>query len=48
MGDSEEAMAFSALTDVRPRAEVFKLEQAEQALASVMENRVRFRAVLTP
>ncbi len=46
--DSEDTMAFSALTGVRPRVELFKLEQADQALASVMENRVRFRAVLTP
>ncbi len=45
--DSEEAMAFSALTNVRPRVELFKLEQAEQAFGKVMENRVRFRAVLT-
>jgi D-arabinose 1-dehydrogenase-like Zn-dependent alcohol dehydrogenase len=46
--DSEDAMAFSALTGVRPRVEVFKLEQAEQAFAKVMENKARFRAVLTP
>jgi D-arabinose 1-dehydrogenase-like Zn-dependent alcohol dehydrogenase len=46
--DSEDAMAFSALTNVRPRIEVFKLEQAEEAFGKVMENRVRFRAVLTP
>ena len=46
--DSEEAMAFSALSGVRPRIETFKLDQAEQAFAKVMENRVRFRAVLTP
>jgi D-arabinose 1-dehydrogenase-like Zn-dependent alcohol dehydrogenase len=46
--DSEHTMAFSALTNVRPRIEVFKLEQAEEAFAQVMENRVRFRAVLTP
>lgn len=46
--DSEETMAFSALTNVRPQVEVFKLEQAEQAFAKMMENRVRFRAVLTP
>ncbi len=46
--DSEETMAFSALTNVRPRIEVFKLEQAEEALSKVMENRIRFRAVLTP
>jgi D-arabinose 1-dehydrogenase-like Zn-dependent alcohol dehydrogenase len=46
--DSEETMAFSALTNVRPRIEVFKLEQAEQAFQKVMENRIRFRAVLVP
>jgi D-arabinose 1-dehydrogenase-like Zn-dependent alcohol dehydrogenase len=46
--DSEDTLAYSALSGVRPRAEVFKLEQAEHALARVMENKVRFRAVLTP
>jgi D-arabinose 1-dehydrogenase-like Zn-dependent alcohol dehydrogenase len=46
--DSEDAANFSALTGVRPRTETFKLEQAEQAFARVMENKVRFRAVLTP
>ena len=46
--DSEETVAFSVLTGVRPRIEVCKLEQAEQALAKMIENRVRFRAVLTP
>jgi alcohol dehydrogenase, propanol-preferring len=44
--DSEETMAFSALTGVRPRVERFKLEQAEEAFAHVMANKVRFRAVL--
>ena len=46
--DSEETLSFSALSGVRPRIERFKLEQAEEAFAKVMENRVRFRAVLTP
>ena len=46
--DSEEAMAFSALTGVRPRIEKFKLDQAEEAFGKVMGNKVRFRAVLTP
>jgi alcohol dehydrogenase, propanol-preferring len=45
--DSEETMSFSTLTGVRPRIETFKLEQAEQAFTKMMENRVRFRAVLT-
>jgi propanol-preferring alcohol dehydrogenase len=46
--DSEETMAFSALANVRPRIEKFPLDQAEQAFAKVMSNKVRFRAVLTP
>jgi D-arabinose 1-dehydrogenase-like Zn-dependent alcohol dehydrogenase len=46
--DSEETMAFAALTGVRPRTETFKLDQAEQALGRVLENKIRFRAVLIP
>jgi D-arabinose 1-dehydrogenase-like Zn-dependent alcohol dehydrogenase len=46
--DSEETMAFSALTGVRARIEIFRFEQAEEAFAKLMENRVRFRAVLVP
>jgi D-arabinose 1-dehydrogenase-like Zn-dependent alcohol dehydrogenase len=46
--DSEDTMNFSAISGVRPRVEVFKLEQAEQAYAKMMANTVRFRAVLTP
>ena len=46
--DSEETVAFSVLAGVRARVEVFKLEQAEQALGKMLANRVRFRAVLTP
>jgi len=46
--DSEETMSFSALTGVRPRTETFKLDQADAALAKVMDNRIRFRAVLIP
>jgi D-arabinose 1-dehydrogenase-like Zn-dependent alcohol dehydrogenase len=46
--DSEDTMVFSALTNVRARIETFKLEQAEQAFAKMMENKVRFRAVLVP
>jgi hypothetical protein len=41
--DSEETMSFSALSDVRPRVETFKLEQAEQALARALENRAPYR-----
>jgi D-arabinose 1-dehydrogenase-like Zn-dependent alcohol dehydrogenase len=46
--DSEETMAFSALSRVRPRIEKFPLEKAEDAFGKVMSNRVRFRAVLVP
>jgi alcohol dehydrogenase, propanol-preferring len=46
--DSEDTMSFSALTGVRPRTETFRLDQAEAALTKVMENRIRFRAVLIP
>jgi D-arabinose 1-dehydrogenase-like Zn-dependent alcohol dehydrogenase len=46
--DSEETMAFSALTGVRPRTETFRLDQADDALARVMGNRIRFRGVLIP
>ena len=46
--DSEDTMKFSVLAGVKPRTEVFPLEKAEEAFTRVMENRVRFRAVLTP
>ncbi|MBL8729204.1 MAG: alcohol dehydrogenase catalytic domain-containing protein [Planctomycetes bacterium] len=46
--DSEETMAFSARTGVRPRIERFQFAQAEQAFAKMMANKVRFRAVLEP
>jgi D-arabinose 1-dehydrogenase-like Zn-dependent alcohol dehydrogenase len=46
--DSEDTLNFSALTGVRARIEKFPLEKAEDAYAKMMENRVRFRAVLVP
>ena len=46
--DSEDTMAFSALTGVRPRVETFPLDEAERAFGHMMENTVRFRAVLVP
>lgn len=46
--DSEDAMNFSALTGVRARIEKFPLVDAEKAFASMIENKVRFRAVLVP
>jgi D-arabinose 1-dehydrogenase-like Zn-dependent alcohol dehydrogenase len=46
--DSEDTLDFAVQSSVRPRTELFKLEQAEEAFAKVMENRIRFRAVLVP
>ena len=44
--DSEDTTRFSALTNVRPQIERFSLEQANEGFAKVMENSIRFRAVL--
>jgi D-arabinose 1-dehydrogenase-like Zn-dependent alcohol dehydrogenase len=45
--DSEDTLQFAALSEVRPTTELFPLEQANEAFVKVMENTVRFRAVLT-
>lgn len=44
--ESQETMAFSALTGVRSRNEVFPLERAAEAYERMMSNRARFRVVL--
>jgi D-arabinose 1-dehydrogenase-like Zn-dependent alcohol dehydrogenase len=44
--DWEDTLAFSALTGVRARVETFKLEEAEAAMTKVLQNQIRFRAVL--
>lgn len=44
--DSEETLQFSALTHSIPEVEVFDLEDANDAYGSMIENDVRFRAVL--
>jgi alcohol dehydrogenase, propanol-preferring len=46
--DSEETAAFSKLVGVKARIERFRLEQVEQAFSKLMQNKVRFRAVLVP
>lgn len=46
--DSEDTMKFSALFGVRAQIEKFPLADAGKAFARVMENKVRFRAVLIP
>lgn len=45
--DSEETMKFCALTGIRPMIEKFPLKKAQDALQSMLTNRIRFRAVLT-
>jgi D-arabinose 1-dehydrogenase-like Zn-dependent alcohol dehydrogenase len=46
--DSEETVTFSKLARVKARIETFPLERVEDAFAKVMQNKVRFRAVLVP
>lgn len=45
--DSQDTLAFSALTGVRPMTEVFPLERAGDAYERMMSGKARFRAVLT-
>ncbi len=46
--DSEDTLAFSTLTGVRPMIETFPLERAAEAYAHMMSNKARFRVVLVP
>ncbi len=46
--DSQDTMAFSALTGVRSINEVFPLEKAAVAYEHMMSGKARFRVVLTP
>jgi len=45
--DSEDTLAFSALTGVRPMTEAYPLERAAEAYERMMSNQARFRVVLT-
>lgn len=45
--DSQDTMAFSAHTGVRPMTEAFPLERAAEAYERMMSNEARFRVVLT-
>ncbi len=45
--DSQDTMAFSALTGVRSRNELFPLERAAAAYDRMMSGKARFRVVLT-
>jgi len=45
--DSQDTLAFSALSGVRPMVEVYPLEHAAQAYERMMSGNARFRVVLT-
>ena len=45
--DSEDTLAFSALSGVKPMTEVFPLERAAEAYDRMMSGKARFRVVLT-
>ena len=44
--DSEDTLAFSALTGVRPKVEVYPLAQINEAYERMLSNKARFRVVL--
>lgn len=46
--DSQDALEFSALRDITPEVEVYDLTDVSDAYDRMMENEVRFRAVLEP
>ena len=45
--DSEDTLAFSVLTGIRPMIETYPLERAAEAYEHMMSGRARFRVVLT-
>ena len=45
--DSQDTLAFSALSGVRFMNEIFPLDHAEEAYEMMMSGKVRFRSVLT-
>jgi D-arabinose 1-dehydrogenase-like Zn-dependent alcohol dehydrogenase len=45
--DSQDTLAFSALSGVRSMNEIFSLENADVAYERMMSGNVRFRSVLT-
>jgi D-arabinose 1-dehydrogenase-like Zn-dependent alcohol dehydrogenase len=45
--DSQETLAFSALTGVRPMTEILPLERAAEGYERMMSGKARFRVVLT-
>jgi propanol-preferring alcohol dehydrogenase len=45
--DTEDALAFSVLENIRPMIETVPLEQVDDAYARMMQGKARFRMVLT-
>jgi D-arabinose 1-dehydrogenase-like Zn-dependent alcohol dehydrogenase len=45
--DSQHALAFSALSGVRPMSEAFPLERAAEGYEHMVSGKARFRVVLT-
>jgi len=45
--DSQQTLAFSALTGVRSMNEIFALERAAEGYEHMMSGKARFRVVLT-
>jgi D-arabinose 1-dehydrogenase-like Zn-dependent alcohol dehydrogenase len=45
--DSEDTLAFSALTNIRPMIETMPLERAAEAYERMMSGAARFRMVIT-
>ena len=45
--DSEDTLNFSALSNIRPMVETFPLSRVNEAYQTMMENKARFRTVLT-
>ncbi|KTG09161.1 alcohol dehydrogenase [Haloprofundus marisrubri] len=46
--DSQDTLEFSDLRDITPEIEMYALEDAEEAYDAMLDNEVRFRAVLVP
>jgi D-arabinose 1-dehydrogenase-like Zn-dependent alcohol dehydrogenase len=44
--DSDDTLAFSARSGVRPMVEIYRLERAAEAYARMMSGEARFRVVL--
>jgi D-arabinose 1-dehydrogenase-like Zn-dependent alcohol dehydrogenase len=45
--DSEDTLAFSVLSEIRPMIETYPLEKAAEAYERMMSGKARFRVVLT-